>query len=133
MTNGNFQASGDVFDGWLDDVLTGSPPVLFPIGSGDIARIEIGPGLVTLFGGAPGAGEHRRKPLKCQRKQPADICCQRVDEGGDERDRTANPRLAKPVLSQLSYVPARRAGAVRLPVTFCQATRSGRKKQLPAR
>lgn len=25
---------------------------------------------------------------------------------GDERDRTANPRLAKPVLSQLSYVPA---------------------------
>jgi hypothetical protein len=24
---------------------------------------------------------------------------------GDERDRTANPGLAKPVLSQLSYVP----------------------------
>src|SRR5262249_55213520 len=25
---------------------------------------------------------------------------------GDDRDRTGNPRLAKPVLSQLSYVPA---------------------------
>lgn len=53
----NFQAAGDVFDGWRDDVLTGSPPVLFPIGAGDLARIEIGPGLVTLFGGAPGAGK----------------------------------------------------------------------------
>jgi hypothetical protein len=31
------------------------------------------------------------------------IC--RYSPNGDERDRTANPRLAKPVLSQLSYVP----------------------------
>jgi integrase/recombinase XerD len=29
----------------------------------------------------------------------------RGGESGDERDRTANPRLAKPVLSRLSYVP----------------------------
>lgn len=57
MTNATFQTAGDVFDGWRDDVLTGSPPVLFPIGSGDLARIEIGPGLVTLIGGAPGAGK----------------------------------------------------------------------------
>ena len=28
---------------------------------------------------------------------------------GDEGDRTLNPRLAKPVLSQLSYVPDARA------------------------
>ena len=27
-------------------------------------------------------------------------------KSGDERARTANPRLAKPVLSQLSYVPS---------------------------
>jgi replicative DNA helicase len=53
----NFQTVEDVFDGWRDDVLTGSPPVLYPIGVGDLARIEIGPGLVTLFGGAPGAGK----------------------------------------------------------------------------
>ena len=27
------------------------------------------------------------------------------DGSGDDRDRTGNPRLAKPVLSQLSYIP----------------------------
>lgn len=32
-------------------------PVLYPIGTGELARIEIGPGLVTLIGGAPGAGK----------------------------------------------------------------------------
>lgn len=53
----NYQTAGDVFDGWRDDVLTGSPPLLYPIGAGDLGRIEIGPGLVTLFGGAPGAGK----------------------------------------------------------------------------
>ena len=57
MTNANYQTAGDVFDGWRDDVLAGSPPVLYPIGSGDLGRIEIGPGLVTLIGGAPGAGK----------------------------------------------------------------------------
>ncbi|HEY2841807.1 MAG TPA: DnaB-like helicase C-terminal domain-containing protein [Pirellulales bacterium] len=52
-----FQTAADVFDGWSDDVLTGSPPVLYPIGAGELARIEIGPKLVTLLGGAPGAGK----------------------------------------------------------------------------
>ncbi len=36
------------------------------------------------------------------------LCCskrQRIKKNGDEGDRTPNPRLAKPVLSQLSYVP----------------------------
>ena len=36
---------------------SGKPPVLFPVGTGELARIEIGPGLVTLLGGAPGAGK----------------------------------------------------------------------------
>jgi len=31
--------------------------VLYPIGSGELERIEIGPKLVTLIGGAPGAGK----------------------------------------------------------------------------
>ncbi len=53
----NFQTAADVFDTWREDVLTGSPPVLYPIGEGELARIEIGPGLVTLIGGAPGAGK----------------------------------------------------------------------------
>lgn len=57
MTNANYQTACDVFDGWRDDVLAGSPPVLFPIGSGDLRRIEIGPGLVTLIGGAPASGK----------------------------------------------------------------------------
>ncbi len=52
-----YQTAADVFDGWRDDVLTGAPPVLYPIGSGELARIEIGPGLVTLIGGGPGAGK----------------------------------------------------------------------------
>jgi replicative DNA helicase len=38
-------------------VLSGKPPVLYPVGTGELARIEIGPGMVTLLGGAPGAGK----------------------------------------------------------------------------
>ena len=56
-TKANFQTAADCFDGWRDDVLTGTPPTFYPIGSGELARLEIGPGLVTLFGGAPGAGK----------------------------------------------------------------------------
>ena len=54
----NYTMAADVFDRWRDDVLTGSPPTFYPIASsGALARIEIGPGLVTLLGGAPGAGK----------------------------------------------------------------------------
>ncbi len=52
-TKANFQPAADCFDGWKDDVLTGTPPTLYPIGSGELARIEIGPKLVTLIGGGP--------------------------------------------------------------------------------
>lgn len=52
-----YTAAADLLDGWKDDVLTGTPPTFYPIGSGELARIEIGPGLVTLFGGAPGSGK----------------------------------------------------------------------------
>ena len=58
MTKANFQAAADVFDTWRDGVLSGAPPVLWPVASaGELARLEIGPGLVTLLGGAPGAGK----------------------------------------------------------------------------
>lgn len=53
----NFATAADAFEGWREDVHTGSPPVFYPIGSGELARIEIGPKLVTLIGGAPGAGK----------------------------------------------------------------------------
>ena len=52
-----FQPAADVLATWRDDVLTGTPPVFYPVGTGELARIEIGPKLVTLIGGAPGAGK----------------------------------------------------------------------------
>ncbi len=57
VNTATFQTAADVFDGWRDEVLTGSPPVLWPVGLGELARLEIGPGLVTLLGGAPGVGK----------------------------------------------------------------------------
>ena len=57
MNQANFATVADLLDAWRDDVLSGTPPILFPVGAGELARIEIGPGLVTLLGGAPGAGK----------------------------------------------------------------------------
>ena len=57
MTAAKYLTAIDAFDDWRDAVLTGTPPTLFPIGPGELSRIEVGPELVTLFGGAPGAGK----------------------------------------------------------------------------
>lgn len=57
MTEARFQVAAAVLAGWRDDVLTGTPPTFYPVGTGELARIEIGPGLVTLLGGSPGAGK----------------------------------------------------------------------------
>jgi replicative DNA helicase len=57
MREAHFQPAADVFVGWRDDVLAGTPPVLYLAGIGDLAKIEIGPRLVTLIGGPPGAGK----------------------------------------------------------------------------
>jgi len=56
-TKASFTTAADVFDGWRDDLLTGTPPVFYPVGEGELSRIELGPGLVVLVGGAPGAGK----------------------------------------------------------------------------
>jgi len=53
----NYTTAADLFDNWRDDLLTGRAPVLYPAGAGDLSRIELGPGLVSLFGGPPGAGK----------------------------------------------------------------------------
>src|SRR5947209_8220766 len=53
----NYVAAADLLDAWRADVVSGAPPILYPIGAGELERIEIGPGLVTLLGGAPGAGK----------------------------------------------------------------------------
>jgi replicative DNA helicase len=57
MSEPRFQTAADLLDPWRDDILSGSPPTLYPVGDGELSRIEIGPGLVTLLGGAPGAGK----------------------------------------------------------------------------
>jgi replicative DNA helicase len=57
MGEAHFRTAADVFASWRDDVLSGTPPTLYPIGTGELARVEIGPGLVALLGGAPGAGK----------------------------------------------------------------------------
>src|SRR5947207_1884403 len=57
MADAVFLPAADALDQWRDDVLSGKPPVLFPVGTGELAHVEIGPGTVTLLGGAPGAGK----------------------------------------------------------------------------
>jgi replicative DNA helicase len=57
MREAHFQMGADAMSAWRDDLLSGTPPALFPVGAGALARLEIGPGLVTLLGGAPGAGK----------------------------------------------------------------------------
>jgi replicative DNA helicase len=57
MSEARYQSAADLLDPWRDDVLSGKPPTLYPVGTGELARIDIGPGLVTLIGGAPGAGK----------------------------------------------------------------------------
>lgn len=55
---GNYIAAADAFDRWRDDLLTGKPPTFYRIADyGPLSRIELGPGLITLIGGAPGAGK----------------------------------------------------------------------------
>src|SRR5689334_12614576 len=57
VSNANFLAAADLLHSWRDDVLSGTPPVLYPVGAGELKQIEIGPGRVLLIGGAPGAGK----------------------------------------------------------------------------
>lgn len=54
-----FTPAADVFAGWRSDLLSGKPPTLYPVAEpgNPLAHVEIGPGLVTLFGGSPGAGK----------------------------------------------------------------------------
>jgi replicative DNA helicase len=57
--NANFTPATELLAGWRGDVLSGKPPTLYPVaeGANPLTRIEVGPGMVTLFGGQPGAGK----------------------------------------------------------------------------
>ncbi len=57
MNKGNYIPAADAMKRWRNDVLTGQAPKFYPLGAGELGRIEVGPGLVTLIGGAPGAGK----------------------------------------------------------------------------
>lgn len=58
MNKGRFTTAADEFDNWRDNLLTGKPPTFYKIAAdGPLADIEIGPKLITLIGGAPGAGK----------------------------------------------------------------------------
>jgi replicative DNA helicase len=57
MSEAKYLPAADALPAWRDEVLTGTPPKLYPAGTGDLGQLEIGPGLVTLFGGAPGSGK----------------------------------------------------------------------------
>lgn len=54
-----FVPAAQLLDGWRGDLLAGTPPVLYPVAdaANALSGIEIGPGLVTMFGGSPGAGK----------------------------------------------------------------------------
>ena len=59
MSEPRYQPVADLLDDWRAGVLSGTPPERYPVSDDDgaLGRLEIGPGLVTLIGGAPGAGK----------------------------------------------------------------------------
>ncbi|MBX6314023.1 MAG: AAA family ATPase [Isosphaeraceae bacterium] len=57
MSVARYQTAADLLGAWRDALLSGEAPVLYPVGDGELGRLEIGPGLVTLIGGAPGTGK----------------------------------------------------------------------------
>jgi replicative DNA helicase len=57
MTEVRFRCAADLLDDWRDSILSGTPPTLYPVGTGELARIEVGPGSVVLIGGPPNAGK----------------------------------------------------------------------------
>ncbi|MCO6045908.1 AAA family ATPase [Aeoliella sp. ICT_H6.2] len=51
-----YSTASDAIASWREDVLTGTKPPRWPLGDG-FDDVELGPGLVLLLGGAPGAGK----------------------------------------------------------------------------
>ncbi len=57
MKEANFQPAVEILDAWWDDLMSGTPPVQYRVGIGELQRIDVGPGRVTLVGGSPGIGK----------------------------------------------------------------------------
>ncbi len=47
----------DHFAAWEANLFSGRTPALYPVGKGQLAGVEVGPGRVLLIGGAPNAGK----------------------------------------------------------------------------
>lgn len=52
-----FTTAVNVMASWAGSVREGRGPTLFPVGTGPLSQVEIGPGLIALLGGQPGAGK----------------------------------------------------------------------------
>jgi replicative DNA helicase len=57
MSEPKYVTGADAMASWRDELLSGTPPVLYPVGDAVFSSVQIGPRLVTLIGGAPGAGK----------------------------------------------------------------------------
>jgi len=57
MSIAKYITASEALDQWRDKLESGEKPKFYPIGTGELERIEIGPGLISMFGGAPGAGK----------------------------------------------------------------------------
>lgn len=52
-----YQHATDAIANWREALMTGERPELWPVGAEGFGSVELGPGLVLLLGGAPGAGK----------------------------------------------------------------------------
>ena len=57
MSQSPFQPASKLFSSWSEGIRGAEPPIFYPVGSGRLAEIEIGPGRLTLLGGPPGQGK----------------------------------------------------------------------------
>lgn len=52
-----YTVAADALANWRDALFCGAAPVLYPVGTGALSRVELGPGRVVLVGGLPGGGK----------------------------------------------------------------------------
>ena len=58
MSGANFVTANGFFDEWKTAIVENQSPIFYPVArSGPLVNFELSPGLITLIGGAPGAGK----------------------------------------------------------------------------
>lgn len=56
-TKARYTVAADALSDWRDALFSGVAPVLYAVGTGNLGRVELGPGRVVLVGGLPGGGK----------------------------------------------------------------------------